>query len=159
MKNRFTTAYLYLFIADAVVLLFRSLLNVLDIHSLAGPPFTWIEMSFHTLVLLLAIAQSIIAFTQKQKKSAKIIGLYPVALTVVTLTVGIGLFAANFNQIGDKNMSGFINGITFVNFAESLAQLFLGFWAAKDFIGGHYPVESQRRSPLRRYVLDVLLPW
>lgn len=143
MKNRFTTAYLYLFTAAAILLLLRSLLNVLDIRFLADAPFTWVEMGFHALILLLAIAQSIIAFTQKQKTSAKIIGLYPLVLTIVTLTVGIGLFAANFNQIGNKNMSGFVNGISFINFAESLAQLFLGLWAAKDFKNGHYLTESQ----------------
>ena len=152
MKNRFTTMYLYLFIADGVMLLLRSLLNVLDIHFLADFPFTWVEMGFHTLILLLAIAQVIIAFTQKQKTSAKVIGLYPVVLTVVTLLAGVGLFAANFNQIGDKNLSGFLNGITFINIVESLAQIFLGLWATKDFKSGHYLADGQPTIPTKKIV-------
>ena len=152
MKNRFTTIYLYLFIIAAVILLLRLLLNILAIRFLADSPFTWVEIGFHTLILLLAITQSIIAFTQKQKTSAKIIGLYPVIIVLVTMAVGIGLFAANFNQIGDKDFSGLTNGITFVNFTESLVQLFLGLWAAKDFKGGHYLTERQQPITTKKIV-------
>lgn len=153
MKNRFTTTYLYLFIADGILLFLRSLLNVLDIHFLADYPFTWVEMGFHTLILLLAIAQVIIAFTQKQKKSAKVIGLYPVVLTVVTLLAGVGLFAANFNQIGDRNMSGFLKGLTFINIVESLTQIVLGLWAAKDFKSGHTLTMGQPTIPTKKIVV------
>lgn len=153
MKNQFTTIYLYLFIVDAVLLFLRSLLNVLGIQLLADVPFSWVEMGLHILVLLLAVVQSIIAFTQKQKISAKVIGLYPVANLVVTMTIGLGLFAANFNQIGDKNMSGFINGITYFNLVECLAQLFLGLWAVKELKDGHYLAGEQPTITTKKIVV------
>jgi hypothetical protein len=130
MKNRFTTLYLYLFIADSGLSILRSLLNAAGVHILEGPPFSCVEMGFHFLIMPLAVIQTIIPYRQKQKKAAKIIGFYPLFFIVFGLLTFIGLLFSNASQLIDKNMTSFMQGITTFSLLVSIIQLSVGIWAA-----------------------------
>ena len=150
MKNRFTGIFLYIFIADGLLTLLQSLLYLIDVHIFEGSPdswFSWLVVGFRFSFIFLALVQVIVAFKQKQKKSAKIIGLYPFIVVLLSGIIGIVFFASNYVQIANKNMFGLIKEWTVFSFFISIAQLIIGFWAANDLSRGHYITEATEMKP------------
>ena len=153
MKNRFTTVYLYLFIADSSLLVLHSLLKVIGVQLFEVTPFNWFAMGINLIIIPLAIVQVIIAYRQKLRRSAKIIGLYPLIFILVALFIATGLIVSNISQLADKNMTNVMKGMTNFSLLASIVQLGIGIWAMKDISGGHYLTEIKPIISTKKIVL------
>ena len=95
-------------------------------------------MGFNLIIIPLAIIQVIIAYRRKLRRSAKIIGLYPLIFILFALFIATGLIVSNISQLADKNMTNVMKGMTNFSLLASIVQLGIGIWAMKDLSGGHY---------------------
>jgi hypothetical protein len=144
MKNRFTTIYLYLFIANSILILLRAALDTYGIHVFVVSPLKEADITFNFTILPLAIVQAVIAFSYKQKRSAKAIALYPLILTAIAMIIGISMVVAKWPPI--TNINDLIIKKIAIIFALTIGipQLIIGIWAAKDLARGHYTTEDKQ---------------
>jgi hypothetical protein len=132
MKNRYCSFFLYIFLIDAVLNILRNLANLLGLTLLGSAPMKVAEGVFHSLFIVLAIVQVIIAFRNKLKWSAKIIGLYPLFFAVVALIVGIFMMQAQKPVINANNLLQISRGLSVYLLSVSILQLLIGIWARRD---------------------------
>ncbi len=102
-----------------------------------GMAFKLLSGIFHNVVLPLAIAQVIIAFNRKLKWSARIIGLYPLLVLMISMAIGISFFKTTKSLADDATFSNLMVYLYIYLLAVGIIQLIIGLWATKDLSSGH----------------------
>jgi len=138
MKNRYCNLFLFLLFIESSIGIIRNTLNLAGVDLSKMALLNIAEGSFSTIFMFLAIAEVIIAFKNKLKWPAKLIGLYPLFFTLVAMILGIGYLVTRRPYINSTNVSSFILGQSIYLLIVSLGQLSIGIWATKSLAAGHY---------------------
>ena len=142
MKNRYCSFFLVLLFIESGVIILRNILNLTGVDLSKMLLLNIAEGSFSAAFMFLAIAQVIIAFKNKLKWAAKLIGLYPLAFTIISMVVGIGSLITGKPHIDSNNVSQFAGGLSIYLLVVGLGQLSVGIWAAQKLASGHYVVSQ-----------------
>lgn len=138
MKNRFCSLFLFLLFVESGIVILRNILNLAGIDLSKATALNIAERTFSTVFLFFAIAQVLIAFKNKLKWAAKLIGLYPLFFTVLAMVIGFASLATGQPHIDSTNIARFAVGLSIYLLIVGLGQLSVGFWAAKRLASGHY---------------------
>jgi hypothetical protein len=138
MKNRFTSIFLIILIVDSILTVGRSMLNLLNHTILNAPIVKFYEGLFHTIFLILAIAQVIISFTKKLKWSAKIIGLYPVTISMLSMIMGISFLFFGKSPDSKFYIDSLMRHLDVYLLSLGIVQFLIALWAMRDLSNGHY---------------------
>ena len=142
MKNRFCSIYLYLFLFDGFLGLFRGFSTLIGLQISFNLTFKIFAGIFSFAIFICAIFQSVLAFWKKWKLTARIIGIYVLFYTILSMIMGLllGLIAA-FEGMNPLETENFILRTGFMNLFAiiiGIIQVILFFWALKDLSKGHY---------------------
>ncbi len=144
MKNNYCSFFLKMFIIDAVLIIWRNLINLFDVTFSGNYVLKLAEFIFHDLVFLLAIVQVVIAFKNRLKWSARIIGLYPLFFAMIALIIGIIVMTAKRSPISENNLFQVSTALSIYLLIVGMLQFLIGIWAKRDLAGGHY--KSNQKS-------------
>lgn len=146
MKNRYCSFFLYVFLIDAALNILRNLTNLLGLTLLDSFPLKVAEGAFHNLFIVLAIVQVFIAFRNRLRWSAKIIGLYPLFFMTISLIVGIFMIAAKKPFVNASNLLQVGVGLSVYLLIVGICQLLIGIWAKSDLACGRYKSDRKMRA-------------
>jgi hypothetical protein len=146
MKNRFCSLFLFLLFVESGIVILRNILNLAGMDLSKATALNIAEGTFSTVFLFLAIAQVLIAFKNKLKWAAKLIGLYPLFFTVLAMVIGFGSLAIGQPNIDSTNIAHFAVGLSIYLLIVGLGQLSVGIWAAKRLASGHYETTDRQTS-------------
>ena len=142
MKNKFCTTFLFLFGFDGFLGLFRGLTTLLGLEISLGFAFKLFSGVFTFAIVICSIIQIAIGFAQRMKWSARIIGIYILFYTILSMIIGsiFGIFSyikgMDPTEAGDLFLrSSFVNTYAIL---IGIIQIILFFWALKDLSKGHY---------------------
>jgi hypothetical protein len=138
MKNRFCSLFLLLLFIESGIVVVRNILSLAGIDLSKVTTLNIAEGIFSTVFMFLAITQVIIAFKNKLKWAAKLIGLYPLFFTLIAMIVGIGSLITGKPKIDSTNVASFAVGLSIYLLIIGFGQLSVGIWAAKRLASGHY---------------------
>lgn len=141
MKNRYCSFFLHIFFIAAGLTIFRNLINLFTFTLLDSFPIKIAEGIFHNLFVILAIVQTVIAFRNKLKWTAKIIGLYPLFFTAISLIIGIFMMSTQKPFVNANNLLQIARAQSLYLLIVGIVQLLIGIWARKDLAKGHYKNE------------------
>jgi len=146
VKNRYCSFFLYIFFIDAFLNILGNLTNLFGLSLLNSAPLKAAEGIFHGLFIVLAIVQVVIAFKNKLRWSAKILGLYPLFFTLIALFVGIAMMITKKPSINESNASVYATIISVYILILGIGELLIGIWAKRDLSGGHYILGRETRE-------------
>lgn len=146
MKNRFCSVFLFLLFVESGVVVLRNILNLGGIDLSKATALNIAEGSFSTVFMFLAMAQVIIAFKNKLKWAAKLIGLYPLFFTVISMVTGFIALGTGQPHIDNTNVARYAVGLSIYLLIVGLGQLSVGLWATKKLTSGHYETTAERTN-------------
>jgi hypothetical protein len=146
MKNRFCSLFLFLLFIESGIVVLRNILSLTGIDLSKATTLNIAEGIFSTVFMFLAIAQVIIAFKNRLKWAAKLIGLYPLFFSFIAMVIGVGSLVTGQPQIDSTNASRFTVGLSIYLLIVGLSQLLVGIWAAKRLLSGHYETTVGQNS-------------
>lgn len=142
MKSKFASVYLYLFGFDGFLGLFRGLTTLLGLEISLVFSFKLFSGVFTFGIIVCSVIQIAIGFAQRMKWSARIIGIYVLFYSFLSMIIGLifGLITA-LEGIGPLEAENLILRTTFMNvyiMIIGIIQIILFLWALKDLSKGHY---------------------
>jgi len=146
MKNRFCSFFLVLLFIESGIIILRNIFNLTGFDLSKMLLLNIAEGSFSMVFMFLAIAQVIIAFKNKLKWAAKLIGLYPLFFTVLAMVIGFASLGTGKPQIDSTNATRYAVGLSIYLLIVGLGQLSVALWAAKRLASGHYETTAGQIS-------------
>lgn len=138
MKKSFVSFFVIYFIVDSILSLCGSLLRLYDATLPIAPSLILVVGVFRFLIIPFAIIQLTISLKNKLKISATILGLFPLVIAFISLSIGIYLFMIKQTVIDTQEYLATLNIVILI---VGLIQLSVGVWAATDLSKGHYRVK------------------
>ncbi|MCK4234383.1 hypothetical protein KAX75_08130 [candidate division WOR-3 bacterium] len=143
MKNKFCTIFLYLFALDGILGLFRGTTTLLGSDISHGALYQFFAGVFTFGIVACAVVQITIGFVLKLRWSARIIGMYVIFYSIISIIIGFvfGIYSGlqGLSAVEEQTLvllrSSFLN---IYGIIIGLVQVILFFWALKDLSKGHY---------------------